>query len=470
MVGQDGGVSPAMMGADSFATDVLRKIDSLSLEVADIAGTMDGLTRFVKHQEDLFSHLKAVAHAMAEAIGQIDAAGQETRAVTIEAGRQSSDSLRTIDAALSGVNRLVGAVQGIEQQLEGLEGALGNVSTMSRSIQKIARQTNLLALNATIEAARAGEAGRGFAVVATEVKTLARQTGDVTSGIDDTVQKLSGSVTELIETSTETLKMADSVGAGVGVINQAVSVFGEAIDTVESKVANISEAASHSLAQCNGVINEIDKFFEGIAMTSESLTKADERISSLLGNSEELMSYIAASGFRTADTPFIETVQDTARKISATFEEAVAKGRISMADLFDESYQPIPGTNPQQHNTRFATFTDEVLPRFQEANLDFDERVAFCVTCDRNGYIATHIKKVSQPQGADPVWNNANCRNRRIFNDRTGLAAGRNTKPFLLQTYRRDMGGGKYVMMKDVSAPIFVQGRHWGGVRFGYRI
>ncbi|MDO8608650.1 MAG: methyl-accepting chemotaxis protein [Phaeospirillum sp.] len=470
MTGQGGGVSPAAMGADSFATDVLRKIDSLSLEVADIAGTMEGLARFVKHQEELFSHLKSVAHTMADAIGQIDLAGQETRAVTIEAGRQSSDSLRTIDAALSGVNRLVGAVQGIEQQLEGLEGALGEVSTMSRSIQKIARQTNLLALNATIEAARAGDAGKGFAVVATEVKTLARQTGDVTSGIDDTVQKLSGSVTELIETSTDTLKMADSVGSGVGVINQAVSVFGEAIGTVEGKVANISEAASHSLAQCNGVIDEIDKFFEGIAMTSDSLAKADERITSLLGSSEELMSYIAASGFRTADTPFIETIQATAGKISAAFEEAVANGRISMADLFDENYQPIPGTNPQQHNTRFAAFTDMVLPQFQEANLSFDERVAFCVACDRNGYIATHINKVSQPQGPDPVWNNANCRNRRIFNDRTGLGAGRNTKPFLLQTYRRDMGGGKFVMMKDVSAPIFVQGRHWGGVRFGYRI
>jgi methyl-accepting chemotaxis protein len=407
---------------------------------------------------------------MADTIGLIDAAGQETRTITLEAGRQSSDSLQTIDAALSGVNRLVGAVQGIEEQLEELEGALGEVSTMSRNIQKIARQTNLLALNATIEAARAGDAGKGFAVVATEVKTLARQTADVTVGIDTTVQKLSGSVTDLIDSSTDTLKMADSVGSGVGVINNAVSVFGQAINTVEGKVGDISQAASQSLSQCGEVIGEIDKFFEGIAMTSESLIKADERITSLLGSSEELMGYIAASGFRTEDTPFIETIQETARKISAAFEEAISKGRISMADLFDETYVPIPGTNPQQHVTRFATFTDEILPQFQEANLTFDDRVAFCVAIDRNGYIATHINKVSQPQGPDPVWNNANCRNRRIFNDRTGLAAGRNTKPFLLQTYRRDMGGGKFVMMKDVSSPIIVQGRHWGGVRFGYRI
>ncbi|CAA7618465.1 Methyl-accepting chemotaxis protein [Candidatus Terasakiella magnetica] len=470
MVGTNAGVDPTGERADFFATEVLKKIDSLSLEVADIAGTMDGLTRFVKHQEDLFGHLKSIAHDMAGTIGLIDAAGRETREVTTQAGQQSSESLRTIDEALSGVNRLVGAVQRIEEQLEGLEGALGEVGNMSRNIQKIARQTNLLALNATIEAARAGDAGKGFAVVATEVKTLARQTADVTAGIDTTVHKLSGSVTDLISSSTDTLKMADSVGSGVGVINNAVSVFGHAIGTVEGKVGDISQAASTSLTQCQNVIGEIDKFFEGIAMTSDSLRKADERITSLLGSSEELMGFIADSGFKTADTPFIEAAKDTAAKISQAFEAAIADGRISLADLFDESYQPIAGTNPQQHSTRYTAFTDQALPQFQEPNLTLDSRVAFCVSIDRNGYIGTHNNKVSQPQGSDPVWNNANCRNRRIFNDRTGLNAGHNTKPFLLQTYRRDMGGGQFVMMKDVSAPIIVQGRHWGGLRLGYRI
>ena len=64
--------------------------------------------------------------------------------------------------------------------------------------------------------------------------------------------------------------------------------------------------------------------------------------------------------------------------------------------------------------------------------------------------------------------NTANGRNRRIFNDRVGLRAGQNTKPFLLQSYRRDMGG-IFVAMKDASAPIFVQGRHWGGLRLAYK-
>ncbi len=458
------------LGADDFANQVLERVESLSLEFADIAGTIDSLAKFVHHQEDLFANLRDIAHSMAEAIRQIDAAGRATRDVTMHAGEQSSESLRTIEEALTDINHLVGSVQGIEQRLEELEGALGDVGSMSRDIQKIARQTNLLALNATIEAARAGDAGKGFAVVANEVKGLARQTADVTSGIDGTVGKLADSVSDLINSSTDTLKMADSVNSGVGVINRAVAVFGSAIDTVEARVGDISSAATTSLAKCGDVIGEIDRFFEGVALTSQSLKKADQRINSVLSRSEDLMGFIAEGGFRTGDTPFIELIKAKAAEVSRLFEEAVQAGRLSMDDLFDEDYRPVDRSDPQQFTTRFVHFTDRVLPPLQEPALEFDPRVAFCAAVDRNGYLPTHNKKFSQPQGADPAWNNANCRNRRIFNDRTGLNAGRNTKPFLLQTYRRDMGGGQFVMMKDVSAPIMVNGRHWSGFRLGYRV
>ncbi len=470
MAGQAGAARAGADEADVFASEVLEKVESLSLDVADIAGTIESLAKFVHRQEDLFANLRDISHAMAQAIGQIDAAGRATRDLTVEAGHQSAESLRTIEAALSDINRLVGSVQGIETRLEELEGALGNVGSMSRDIQKIARQTNLLALNATIEAARAGDAGKGFAVVAGEVKGLARQTAVVTTGIDGTVGKLTNKVSDLIATSTDTLRMAGSVNSGVGVINRAVAVFGQAIGTVEARVGDISTAAATSLGQCGDVIGEIDRFFEGVAMTSQSLQQADERINSVLAQSEGLMGFIADCGFRTGDSPFIDLVRAKAAAVSAVFEQAVAAGRIGLADLFDEDYRPIPGTDPEQFTTRFAAFADGVLPGLQEPVLGFDARVTFCATFDRNGYLPTHNTRFSQPQGDDPVWNNANCRNRRIFKDRTGLSAGRNTKPFLLQTYRRDMGGGQFVMMKDVSAPVTIRGRHWGGVRIGYRI
>ena len=49
-------------------------------------------------------------------------------------------------------------------------------------------------------------------------------------------------------------------------------------------------------------------------------------------------------------------------------------------------------------------------------------------------------------------------------------AAGRNLRSYLIQSYARDMGNGKTVMMREIDVPIRVQGRHWGGFRTAYKL
>lgn len=181
------------------------------------------------------------------------------------------------------------------------------------------------------------------------------------------------------------------------------------------------------------------------------------------------MAYVTESGIETPDTAVVELAMEGAQAVCDLFERALKAGEIGLSDLFDETYRPIPGTDPQQVLTRFTEFTDRHLPAIQEPMLKRNPRIVFCAAIDRNGYLPTHNKIYSQPQGDDPVWNAANCRNRRIFDDRTGLSAGRNTRKFLLQTYRRDMGNRQFVLMKDASAPVRVAGRHWGGFRIGFK-
>jgi methyl-accepting chemotaxis protein len=85
--------------------------------------------------------------------------------------------------------------------------------------------------------------------------------------------------------------------------------------------------------------------------------------------------------------------------------------------------------------------------------------------------LPTHNEIYNQPQRPnDPGWNAGHCRNRRVFNDRAGLAAARCCGEFLLQTYERDMGGSARVLLKEADAPITVRGRTWGGFRLCYRI
>jgi methyl-accepting chemotaxis protein len=157
--------------------------------------------------------------------------------------------------------------------------------------------------------------------------------------------------------------------------------------------------------------------------------------------------------------------------LTKIFEDGIASGAISIEDMFDTDYVEISGTNPVQYRTKILDWADRALPPFQEAFLAKDPRMAFCAMIDRNGYLPVHNKIYSNPQRpGDVAWNTANCRNRRIFNDPAGLAAGRNLRAYLIQSYARDMGNGNTVIMREIDVPIRVKGRHWGGFRTAYRL
>jgi methyl-accepting chemotaxis protein len=168
---------------------------------------------------------------------------------------------------------------------------------------------------------------------------------------------------------------------------------------------------------------------------------------------------------------YVTRAMDAGVALTRIFADGVTSGAISIDDMFDADYVEIAGTNPVQHRTRILDWADRALPAFQEAFLAKDPRMAFCVMIDRNGYLPVHNKVYSHPQRpGDVAWNTANCRNRRIFNDPAGLAAGRNLRSYLIQSYARDMGNGNTVMMREIDVPICVQGRHWGGFRTAYKL
>jgi len=188
-----------------------------------------------------------------------------------------------------------------------------------------------------------------------------------------------------------------------------------------------------------------------------------------LANNNALTNKLDA--IRQANKVFITRAVTTANRISALFEEALARGQISESDLFDTHYSPIAETDPPQYRVRALDWLERVLPHIQEPLRAEDERMIFCAAVDRNGYLPVHNAAYSKPQRSDdPAWNAANARNRRIFDDRAGLTAARSTRPYLIQNYPRDMGYGVVVMMQEIDAPIHVHGKHWGGFRTAYRL
>ena len=450
--------------------DIATQAGKLGIEICDVSGHVDEVAARVQRQAQVCRALRESAALTMQGNERIATAAREMRTVSADAASDVQESQQTLQASLADIHGLVEGVTVIESQIGALRSALAHVSRVSEEISLIARQTHLLALNAAIEAARAGDSGKSFAVVAAEVKNLSAKTAQATGQIETTLAQLTQQTEQLISGGSVNTARAHRVREGTRRIGDVVQSTGEAITQLNAEASQIATLTGEIETQCHGLEAQVVEMASDVENSSENFVQAKDRLGNLLGLSEMLIELTAATGVETADTRFIEAIEEAAAKVGKVFEAALARGDITLADLFDTAYVPVPGTNPPQFMTRFTAFTDRVLPAIQEPLLKLDERVAFCAAVDARGYLPTHNLKFSQPQGEDPVWNAANCRNRRMFNDRTGLAAGANTKRFLLQTYRRDMGGGAFVLMKDASAPVVVAGRHWGAVRVGYRV
>jgi methyl-accepting chemotaxis protein len=455
--------------SDRLVDQLANRIGGLGVELADVAGNVQDVASRVSGQSDRFGHLQQTAEKMVSANHDIASASQAVLTATTAAVDEIAQSRDTVETAVRHIAELVEAVGRIEHRLASVGTALADVAKVSGSIEAIARQTNLLALNAPIEAARAGSAGRGFAVVASEVKNLAEATRQATQLIGDTVRGLDGQVTGLIGESGDAAARAKDAGDGATRIQSTIARMQNGFTSVGHEIDAVAKAATSNLEHCDRVIEELGDLARGVDLSSTELKQADGRVAKLLELSESLIVLIADSGVETADAPLIRVVIDTAKQISDAFETAVARGDITVDQLMDEKYREIAGTDPKQYLTDYVAFTDRILPSIQDPIQKSDPRIVFCVAWARGGYLPTHNPNYRLPQGPDPVWNNANCRNRRLFSDRAVKKVAANTKPFLLQTYRRDMGGGNFVLMKDLSSPIFVRGRHWGAFRMGFR-
>jgi HAMP domain-containing protein len=154
-----------------------------------------------------------------------------------------------------------------------------------------------------------------------------------------------------------------------------------------------------------------------------------------------------------------------AKLIGRVIEEAIDNGVFSIGDAFDTNYELIPGFEPAKYHTKYDFYLDKAILSLQDEFLK-DDSVVFAVAVDINGYLPTHNTRYQQPISGDPKRDLVGNRTKRIFNDEIGKKAALNTKPAFKQVYHRDTG----VTMWDISTPISVKGKHWGGFRIGYSL
>ena len=152
--------------------------------------------------------------------------------------------------------------------------------------------------------------------------------------------------------------------------------------------------------------------------------------------------------------------------------DALNHGELSHDDLFDTNYQPILNgplaeTDPPRFFTRSDHFFDEQIKGLLDRFVEEDHSIVFAVLVDHNGYAPTHNSLYSKPLSGNKQLDRKTNRTKRFFDDAVGLRAahflGDEQNRVLRQIYRRDTGE----VMWDLSAPILIEGEHWGAFRVG---
>ncbi len=236
---------------------------------------------------------------------------------------QVSDNIKTVAAA---VEEMLASVTDVAQNAQNAAGVADNASKLANQsneriselgaaadeigkvievIQDIAEQTNLLALNATIEAARAGEAGKGFAVVATEVKELAKQTGDATEDIRKRVQGIQSSPSDAVTSIGEISGVITQVNEVSRVIATSVDEQSSTMKEIAQNVAQTASAAeviSTGVAESASASSEITQTIAGVDQTArlsaagaEQTQKAGEGLSNLAEQLQSLVNQFKTS-------------------------------------------------------------------------------------------------------------------------------------------------------------------------------
>jgi methyl-accepting chemotaxis protein len=429
----------------SFAADQLKiRLDRQVEETAQMADYAGQITETVRESSEQATD----AATMALQNKQVSIEGREALISAIDSVRavhqQSGENLRLIQE----LNEKSSKIQGV-----------------TATIQGIAEQTNLLALNAAIEAARAGDQGRGFAVVADEVRQLAGRTAQATSEVAETLEEIQGDTSLIVARIEDLARSVEQGLTSVESVGAQLDLIRDQSDRVQQQVARIAEIDQANEQSLEQVFSVIESVRDHIAESDSSVASLAGQAATLMELAENANAAFALNSSQSYHRSFFDQARAGAAQIGELFEQAIQQGKLSESALFEKKREPIPNTNPQQYSSAFDRFTDQVLPAVQESIKNSHDAIVFSIACAPDGYVPTHNRDFAHPPTGNPEVDLVKSRSKRLFNDRTGIRCGSHTQDMLLQTYRRDTGE----IMHDLSVPIYVNGKHWGGFRIGYR-
>lgn len=485
-------VAAATEELGASGTEIARQASLSSQVVARAVASARDAQNAVSRMADATSEIRAVVGLIAEIAEQTNLLALNA---TIEAAR-AGDAGKGFAVVASEVkslsNQTRNATEDIAKRIEAVHAAVGGsvdgINAVIRVVEDINHTATATAAAVEEQSAASAEIGRnaeesasGAAQVSESVSRISGDidqagvvAGEVQARVGDTQRSVSALRTRLLTTlrqsvagdrrgndriPTELPAHLISGGSDLTVTVLDLSNNGALLTMPAGFRADPGARAQLKLAELGSISARIVGGSDlGLHVNFEPRAQEQEALQNFV---QRLVN---------AESTFVVAAQDTAAKLSMALAQAMAAGRISEEDLFTTEMRLVPGSDPEQFIAPFTALTDELFPAIQDSVLTLDPAIQFCAAVTNVGYLPTHNRKFSEPQRpGDRDWNIGHSRNRRIFDDRAGLAASRNSRPFLLQAYTRDMGGGVTVRLKEVDAPIIVAGRRWGNLRLAYK-
>ncbi len=223
-----------------------------------VAQAMQQISNGIDEQHYITNDVQHRSSDMLREVGHVHTRLNEVRRDADSTNTLSSEGAEKLRLMFDQVTTIASNTSQLAKQMHVLDRQSNTIAKAVQQIQEIADQTNLIALNASIEAARAGEHGAGFAVVAQEVRTLADESSRSASDIQSIVQQMVNDTKEAVQ-QIERNEQAVTEGETLAhETNDAFTSIDEAIQRVQQQIIHVNDAMQTIHETTNTLVDKIE--------------------------------------------------------------------------------------------------------------------------------------------------------------------------------------------------------------------
>lgn len=476
------------------------RLDSVSTQVRQAS---ESLAEMLRAADRLQAHFVEVSSS----VGQTLSAAQEMNQLTADGRNLSQETQATSSQLQAQMRETV-------ERIERLMKSVSAITSVSETIEGIARKTMLLSFNAAIEAARAGQQGAGFAVVAAEVRSLAQHTETHTKAIKESLDEIKSELKPARQALLVSQGLVEKAAVGTQSVGASLERVAELADGTASNMEQVAAAISDQRSGIETVFSSLKTANASsvvITKDTEAIVSENYAVSQLVDESFQLF---ASAHSGTKFHRGIELARILAQEAGELLERAVDEGRCTLEDvlayeyreikgaeiqnlrrLFDVSRVPASGFTPAKYHTRYDQAVDLDIQALVDDVRSRDPMVLYGLVLDLNLYASSHHKASCQDWTGDAAKDLVNNRCKRFFYDkwlttdgvRVGLGEISRTVPdrspreafvragcemketpegrnaFNIKLFIRDNG-----VVFAAQVPIFVQGHRYGAASIGW--